>query len=127
MVDVPKAILIEENTTNPLLTKVSTNNVNVINSEFLYNNFHKNRIFAISTDYPNGNQYKIYNASGVPFCFDDYEKLRTSNKMQDDLGRNGEILSCRWNVEEQTAEIEYKISEAYTNNLRTEVITPDGK
>jgi hypothetical protein len=126
MVDIPKLMLIDEST-NPVETNINSNNDNIINSEFLYNNFHFLRNFAITEERPHGNQYKIYSATGVPFCWNDYQLLKNSNRLQDSDGREGELISCRWNIEGQTAEIEYKINEAYTNNIEVEIITPDGK
>lgn len=108
-------------------TKVSDNNALYINSEYLYENYHFLSSFIPSNSRPNANQYKLYEVSSVPFCFDDYELVRNSNYMQDDLGRNGEILTCNWNVENQTADIKYRINELYTNNLTQETITLDGK
>jgi hypothetical protein len=126
MVDIPKLMLIDEST-NPVETNINSNNANIINSEFLYDNFHYLRNFAITGERPHGNQYKIYSATGVPFCWNDYQLLKNSNRLQDSDGREGELISCRWNIEGQTAEIEYKINEAYTNNIEVEIITPDGK
>jgi hypothetical protein len=68
IIDVPKLMLIDESS-NPINTKINSNNDNIINSEFLYNNFHFLRNFAITEERPHGNQYKIYSATGVPFCW----------------------------------------------------------
>ena len=65
MVDIPKLMLIDEGN-EPINTVINSNNGNIINSEFLYNNFHFLRNFAITGERPNGNQYKIYSAEGVP-------------------------------------------------------------
>jgi hypothetical protein len=127
MVDIPKLMLIDEDVNSPINTNINSNNKNIINSEFLYNNYHFLRNFAITGERPNGNQYKIYTADGVPFCYDDYLLLKNSNWLQDSEGRNGELISCRWNIEQETASIEYKINEAYTTNIEVEIITPDGK
>jgi hypothetical protein len=100
IVDIPKVMLIDEDTNNPINTNINSNNENIINSEFLYNNFHFLRNFAITGSRPHGNQYKIYSASGVPFCWDDYQLLKNSNRLQDSDGREGELISCRWNIEQ---------------------------
>ena len=126
IVDVPKIFLIDEST-KPIDTNISANNVIAINSEYLYNNYHFIRNFAITEERPEGNQYKIYNAIDVPFCYSDYLLLKDSNYLQDSEGRGGELISCRWNVEKEVADIEYKINEAYTNNIEVELITPNGK
>ena len=126
-VDVAKIFLIDEDTTKPSKSNIKIPNDEIVNSEFLYNNFHQNRTFVTSQDFPNGNQYKIYDVNGVPFCFSDYELLRQSNKMQDSDNRNGRLISCKWNVRKQTAEINYEINELYTNNLKQEIITLSGR
>ena len=126
MVDIPKLMLIDEGN-EPVNTVINPNNDNVINSEFIYDEFHFLRNFAITGERPNGNQYKIYSAEGVPFCYDDYQLLKNSNRLQDSEGREGELISCRWNIEQETASIDYKINEAYTTNIEVEIITPDGK
>lgn len=125
-IDVPKLMLIDEGTT-PVNTKINPSNSSLINSEFLYDNYHFLRNFAITGKRPNGNQFKLYRASGVPFCYSDYKLLKNDNKLQDDLGRSGELISCSWNVENETADIDYKVNEAYTTNISVEIITPNGK
>jgi hypothetical protein len=111
----------------PINNDVSINDATYINSEFLYNNYHFLRTFVVSSEVPNGNQKKLYGVDNVKFCFSDYELLRKSNFLQDDEGRNGELISCTWNVEQQNAELEYFIREAWTANLKDELKTLDGK
>ena len=125
-VDSSKIFLLDEDA-DPLLTDISVDNATFINSEYLYNNFHFIRSFVVSSNNVNGNQYKIHKLTGVPFCFDEYELLRENNRLQDDLNRNGKLKSGKWNVEGGTIDLEFGINEAYTNNIKEEIITPDGK
>jgi hypothetical protein len=127
MVEVPKMFIIREDTNDPISTDIDIDNGAIINTDFLENEYHLIRNFVLTDKRPNGNQYKIYSAENVAFCQDDYELLRDSNFMQDDLGRDGELISCRWNIEKETASIEYKINEHYTDNLQIDIITPNGK
>ena len=76
--------------------------------------------FTISGDPTN--QYKIYEVSSVPFCFEDYEKVRNNNKIIDGE-KEGIIDSLTWNIYNQTADIKFRINEIYTKNLKTKVIT----
>lgn len=125
-VDVPKMFLIDEDT-DPTLNKISVDNTDFINSEYLYNNYHFIRSFVVSNDNPNGNQFKIHELTNVPFCFDDYELLRNDNRLQDDLNRGGKLISAKWNVEGGIVDLEFGIDGAYTNNIEEKIITPDGK
>jgi len=127
-ISVPKLFLIDETT-----KLIRNESEAAINSEFLYKNYHFLRTF-VTDKYtsaqkyaPNGNQKKIYNVSGVPFCFEDYELMLNNNRLQDSEGNNGELISCKWNVENETAEIDYFIRERYTNNIKEDIITLDGK
>ena len=99
----------------------------IINTDFLYKNYHFLRNFATTGNYAGNNQHKLYSAANVPFCYDDYQLLKNSNRLQDAEGRSGELITCSWNVENQTADFEYKINESYTNNISLEIITPNGK
>jgi hypothetical protein len=121
-ISIAKNVILEDGT-----YKVSTDDALYTNSEYIYNNFHFIESFVPTTSKPNGNQYKIYEVEGVPFCFEDYEKFLTSNFLKDSEGRNGELISLRWDINSQTATINYKISELYTNKLKEEIITPDGR
>ena len=123
-IDVPKIFNI-----NPSDNKINSNNLQSFSSEYLYNNYHFLRTFVIGeySEAPNGNQKKIKNVSGVPFCFDSFELLLNNNRLKDADGNNGELISCKWNVEKEVAELDYFIREAYTNNIKEKIITPDGK
>ena len=127
IIDVPKLVIIDENITIPSNTNINANNEAIINTDFLYKNYHYLRNFATTGNYAGNNQHKLYSAANVPFCYDDYQLLKNSNRLQDSEGRSGELITCSWNVENQTADFEYKINESYTNNISLEIITPNGK
>lgn len=116
---------------NPRKTDVSItaskSNDDSINSEFLYNNFHFLRSFVPSDSKPNANQYRKFKKEGVPFCFDDFQLLRNNNKMQDDEGQDGKVISALWNIRELVAELDFNINKLYTSNIKESIITPDGK
>lgn len=125
-VDVPKIFLIDEAST-PADTKIKSTNDAGINSGYLFANYHKIRTFVPTNSLPNANQYKKYSIEGIPFTCEDYELLRNNNRLQDSDNRNGTLISCTWNPEKLTADLQYRINELYTNNLKLEVITPNGK
>jgi len=125
-VDVPKCIILDV-LSKPSDTKVSLDDTLYNNSLYLYDNFHFIESFIPSDEKPNANQYLIYEKEGVPFCFDDYELVTNSSFIQDDLQRSGELISLKWNPEQETASMEFKINELYTDKLTETKITPDGK
>ena len=119
-INTPKILLIEEKG-DPINTKVKSTNQSTLNSVYLYNNFH----FIDSFDskiYDKTNQYRIFEVENVPFCYDDYIKVKNNNKLRDGE-KEGLIDSLSWNIFNQTANIKYIINEIYTNNLYTKIIT----
>ena len=129
MIDVPKLCIIEENKENPKKTNIHIDNKLFINSKFLYDNFHFVRSFdyKLSSDRPNGNQYRKFETFDNPFSCDDYELLKNSNHLQTEDGEDGEILSTLWNVDKLTATHKFRINKKYTINIETKTITPNGK
>ncbi len=64
------------------------------------------------------NQYLIKQAEKVDFCLDDWNKLLNNNKFSTEDGKEGEILSVDWNFQNGFANIQYKIKQVYTKNLK---------
>jgi hypothetical protein len=118
-ISTPKMLLIDEKN-DPLNTKLSSNNQSVVNSLYLYNNYHYIDSFD-SAVYSDTNQYKIYEIENVPFCYEDFLKVKNNNRLLDS-GDEGEIDSLSWNIWEQTANIKFRINEKYTDNLYTKII-----
>jgi len=126
-IDVAKIILINNNTNNPRKTEVRTDNLIYVDAEYLWDNYHFIDSFVKTASRPNANQYKIYSIEKDVFCYDDFVKVKNSNFIQNSEGQDGEIISIRWNVEDQVAEIKYKINELYDQYLKQQKIIPDGK
>lgn len=116
----PKILLINEQS-NEINTKLNSENKSVLNSVYLYNNFHYIDSFD-SKVYGKTNQFKIYEIDNVPFCYDDYTKVKNNNKLYDGE-KEGLIDSLDWNIWQQTANIKFRINEIYTNNLETKILT----
>lgn len=119
-ISTPKMLLINK-ASNDVNTKLTTNNKDVVNSVYLYNNYHFIDSFDSSV-YNLTNQYKLYEVENVPFCYEDYLKVKENNKILDG-NKVGVIDSLSWNIFEQTANINYRINEIYTNNLVTNIKT----
>lgn len=72
------------------------------------------------------NQWKLYEFENVPFCIEDYLKVKNNNNIifVDKVGR---IESLEWDVYNQTAKISFRINELWTNNLEINYNEPIGR
>jgi hypothetical protein len=127
-VSTPKVIMMETSydkfRTDDYVVKLSDRNEEVINSLYLYENFYKVNSFVGNDP----NQYKIYSVSDVPFCINDYNNVKDNNRILFTDGITpAEIISLKWNPYKQTADIEFKIKEKYTDNLKESIIQSDGR
>lgn len=126
-VDVPKLLLINEDT-NPQKTKLFpriSGGEEFLTAKKLWNDFH----FINSFVEINGkhNQWRKENLENVPFCFDDYEKVKDDNKIWAPDGiTEAELTSLKWNIFDQKADISFRINKKYTNNLQIKIFEPDG-
>ena len=126
---------------NPQAAKVSVQNRNLLNANHLWNKFHlvnsfiedSNEINFLGATIPNtleqvNNQKKIYELENIPFCIDDYNKVKNNSQIVDSDGvTKGEIVSLKWNVYEQKASITFNVKEKYTNNLKLTKISSNGR
>jgi hypothetical protein len=127
-VDTPKIVMLESDydsfRTNDYVVKLDDRNDKVINSLSLYENFFKLDSFVGNDP----NQYKIYSVSDIPFCIDDYNDVKDTNQIFFTDGITpAEIISLKWNPYKQTADIEFKIRQKYTDNLKEIIIESDGR
>ena len=130
-VTVPKLLILKDNNdarNNVLLSSNQT----ILNAEWLWDRYHfinsfVKSDFVLSSDRET-NQYKRYSIPDVPFTCEDYQKVKTSNKIVPANGQGtGVIESLEWNPITQRASINYRVNEIYTRNLKTVKILPDGK
>jgi hypothetical protein len=104
--------------------KVSRDNRNLLDANHLWSHFHSINSFVGD----NNNQYIEYSLSGIPFCIDDYNLVKNNSAIKDSDGvTEGEVISLKWNVYGQTADIRYKVKKTYTNNLKETKIFSDGR
>jgi len=122
-IDIPKLVLLDE-APNHRNTKLTANNETYLTAKKLWDDYHFINSFAVV----NGkhNQYYKYEFKGVPFCFEDFIKVRADNKMLAPDGTAGELISLKWNVWEQHADIRFRVNKQYTNNLQLTTAEPDG-
>jgi hypothetical protein len=126
IITVPKLLLLDIDENNPKNTKIPVNYRDELNVVTLWNKFHSIESFVPTSEKPNANQYKIYFVDKVPFCHEDYRKLRKNNYIYYN-GKVAEVIDLKWNFAEQTAEIRFKINELYTNNLQLKILLPNGQ
>ena len=122
---VPKVVLIDNNSdarNNVLLS----NNEADLNARKLWDDYHYFVSF-IPQKGSKGNQYlKRRVDSPIPFCFDDYKKVRKNSAIFDSNGNDGKLIGWKFNINNETVTGTYKIHHIYTTNLVEKIIEPDG-
>ncbi|MEB3151466.1 MAG: hypothetical protein VKL60_20920 [Sphaerospermopsis sp.] len=101
-------------------------NEEYLNTEYIFKTFHSYKLFVGKDNLP-PNQYLLKQANGIPFVYSQFKELQKNNSIFVESGESGEIISCEFNPELQTANIEYKILKQYTNNLELKYLVPNGK
>jgi len=71
-----------------------------------------------STGQTTHNQHLIIDAEKIDFTLDDWNEVLSNNKFKTTDGRTGEIISLEWNFQSGIANIQYKIKQLYTKNLK---------
>ena len=126
-VSVPKMLLMEADYNkwkDEVFVKLDVRNDIIINALYLYKKYHFINTF-VGNDH---NQYKIYEIDEIPFCYDDYGRVKNNNIIFDSDGvTKGEVINLKWNIYKQTASIKYKLREKYTDNLQEIIIYSDGR
>lgn len=90
-----------------------------MSARYLMDNFHAHSFAISSLPAPNDhNQYLTYTDKTIPLCLTDFIKIKGNNIVKDAQGRFGRIDSMRWNPFTETANIDYRIKQKYTNNLK---------
>jgi len=120
---------------NVFLNSVDSSSSNTLRASNIYNKFHAIDSFLPANDvFPHGrelgNQWIIKDVSNVPFCFEDYQRVKRNNFIQDFDGSKALIEQLDWNMFDQTAKIRYRVNKTYTDNLilkSNEIIEPTGR
>jgi hypothetical protein len=130
-IGVPKLVLITGSGNN---VTVAADNETKLSAVNLWNKYHYIESFVPSANKPNGNQYLIKTAENVPFCIEDYKKIRGLNNEKDGearivspQGRPSKIRSIKWNLWQDVATIEYLENFLYAKNLKQDVLINTGK
>jgi hypothetical protein len=120
-VNIPKLILVGNG--SPRYNTLLSNNENVLNAKYLFDNYHYFTSFIGRKDWI-GNQYLLRKFEDVPFTFNDFEIVRTNNEMFDYEGNELKLISLRFNPYKGTASGEYKQHKVYTTNLKETIYEP---
>jgi hypothetical protein len=126
IINVPK-ICVMDFSSNPKQNKINPSNNDLVSARYLWEQFYNINSFLPSAEKPNGNQYIIRNYENVPFIFQDYLKVKENNVIFASNGDEAEILSLKWNIFNQVADIKVRFNKIYTTNLRAEYNEPTGE
>lgn len=126
IINVPK-ICVMDFSSNPKQNKINPSNNDLVSARYLWEQFYNINSFLPSAEKPNGNQYIIRNYENVPFIFQDYLKVKENNVIFASNGDEAEILSLKWNIFNQVADMKVRFNKIYTTNLRAEYNEPTGE
>lgn len=107
--------------------KIASNNSEVINAQYLYDNYHIVDGFLPYADNPNANQYFLKDLKNVPFDYFDYLNVLENNQCLNAANMTGEVTSVKWKFYHQIADVSFKINQLYLSNLVQTKIVPNGK
>lgn len=106
--------------------KIHSNNDSVINSHYLWNNFHCSDSVLPSTKFPTGSTYQKKVFEKVPMTVSEYKMIKKDESCRSVYG-NVKVNSIEWTPWTQKAKIEIWIPKTLTLNLTEKIIVPDGK
>ena len=114
---------------------LNVDNATILSAENIYKKFHYINSFvptdiADTDDNPLTpqlhNQWKLYEFENVPFCFEDYLKVKNDNKIIF-VDKFGLVEGIEWNIFNETAKISFRVNELYTLNLENVELIPLGR
>ncbi|MGR3178869.1 MAG: hypothetical protein ACUZ8E_12520, partial [Candidatus Anammoxibacter sp.] len=100
--------------------KVHPDYRNIMSAEVLHNNF-----YFINSFVPepiNHSQFKIHTNVRIQFCFEDYVTLSESGCFTTADGREGRFERIEGNPDGTFADVDFRIKEIYTKNLRDRIL-----
>ena len=101
-------------------SSLAVNQRNVLSAANLWNNYHYINSFAeIGGEH---GQRVTYSQHKIPFCLQNFVSLEGNNFATLDTGEQAEVKRLVWNVESDTAIIDYEVKRKYTDNLKIELL-----
>lgn len=97
-------------------SKLANNQREILRAKKLWDEFH----FITSFAEVNGvhNQFKIYKQQRIPLRVGEFFELLNNNKITDENGRDIFIDLIKYETDKNSAIIDYRVKEKYTNNLK---------
>ncbi len=100
--------------------KLANNQREIVSATTLWNELHYINSFAeVNGEH---NQYMRYEKVKVPFCTENFIALLDNNNCQTEDGKPAIIEKLKWKSWENTAVIDYRVKQKYTDNLKIEYI-----
>jgi hypothetical protein len=124
MISVPKLALVSAPTGKKIAASyLDPLNDTYVTAKYLMENYHSHS-WAINTisNPADHNQYLTFKDKEIPLCLSDFVKIKGNNIIQDSQNRYGRIDSLRWNPHKETARIDFRVKEKWTNNLSQQLI-----
>ena len=100
--------------------KVHPDYRNIMNAENLHDNFYFINSFVAEP--VNHSQFKVYENIRIQFCFEDYVTLSENSWFRTADGRRGRFERIEGNPDGNFADVDFRIEEVYTNNLKDRII-----
>jgi len=123
IISVPKIALIDKGVIDRK-TKLNSLNEQVLNAQYIYQNFYKQTDFSATSEH---GQYYIYDLENIDFSFQNYLDVKNNPLLLTADGKIGEIVSLKWNPREGSANLRYKVNQLYNNNLESIEFLPKGR
>lgn len=118
---------------NPIGNRLVANHSREIGAKTLWEKYHSINSFVPNTEgdpddtsNPKHNQWKLYEFENVPFCYEDYIKVKNNNNITF-VGKVGRVESLEWDIYNQKANISFRVNELWTANLKLTSNEPIGR
>ena len=118
----PKLVLLDVND-DYTKTKLSTDNQEKVNAEYLLLNYHQSKLFNPS---PESAQRYLYDYQSVELNLKQFQQIVIEGLAKLPDGSDVDITSCKWNPATRLAEFKIEKRELYTNNIALDISTPTG-
>ena len=120
---VDKLVLLDVNA-DPEKTKLSLDNQDVINAEYIYSNYHTSNSFAPS---PKSAQKFIYQYENIEMNLQDYQFVKEDGYIKLPNGNVCKVISFEYNPEDRIGKFVIEERKLYTNNIKENIISPIGR
>lgn len=101
--------------------RLPTNHRLMLNARYLYETYYLDTSFV--RDNYRG-QKAVYRSQRIPFGLEDYKQLTDNPYFRDSSGAISKIIKFTWQIESDSATIDYWTREVYTTNLKEIIIEP---